>query len=182
MKNKQPAITSYDKLRIETATNDLPNLSRRIIADIIDFALVLAVLAPVQVVIFNWFASLSWIVDDIRSTLLAVLLYFLFNLYLLLAHGQTIGKAAMHLRIVDSADGTRLPPRRLIVFRYFWIFGLLLATSSLSRNARDPLTTAIIGIDYLWMLRDGNQRCLHDYLAGSRVVNLKKTSFTPGST
>jgi uncharacterized RDD family membrane protein YckC len=72
--------------------------------------------------------------------------------------GQTLGKAAMGLRVVQK-NGTNLT-----------------VTSALIRHLIGyPLTLLTAGIGYLLVIFDSKNRALHDYLAGTVVVQARRT-------
>ena len=68
--------------------------------------------------------------------------------------GQTVGKWALGIRVVDGATAGRLAPGRALV-------RVLL---------RSFVSGSLFGIGYLWMLWDEQNRTLHDLAADSRVV------------
>ncbi|MBI1289779.1 RDD family protein [bacterium] len=79
--------------------------------------------------------------------------------YLLATRGQTIGKLLVKTRIVDM-DGNRVPFGKLVVLRYFLI-GLI---------AYIPCVGGLFGIaNVLWIFSE-DRRCLHDHIAGTKVV------------
>lgn len=84
---------------------------------------------------------------------LAIQLPFLWN-------GQTLGKRIIGLRMVDHATGDPVPLGRLLLLRYlpFMLAGCI------------PLVGRIILLTDLTMLSRRSRRCLHDLLAGTKVV------------
>ena len=91
----------------------------------------------------------------------------LFNLYLVVIiiaffvyfwrkSGQTLGMQAWRLRI-DSLDGGRINTGQALL-----------------RLAVAPLSAACLGLGYLWVLIDREQRSWHDICSRSRVVLLPK--------
>jgi len=81
--------------------------------------------------------------------------------YLLAARGQTIGKIVMGLRIVRFEDGGNPGFVKAVLLRTF-LWALITAVPVVGTLA------GLVGI--LFIFRD-DQRCLHDHLAGTRVVN-----------
>ena len=73
---------------------------------------------------------------------------------------QTIGKMLLGLRIIDVATGRRAGFARLVFLR-------MLVTSLLSALAGIGWIFGLI--DCLFIFRD-DRRCLHDFIAGTRVV------------
>jgi len=81
--------------------------------------------------------------------------------YLLADRGQTIGKIVMGLRIVRFEDGGNPGFVKAVLLRTF-LWALITAIPVVGTLA------GIVGI--LFIFRD-DQRCLHDHIAGTRVVN-----------
>lgn len=95
------------------------------------------------------------------SSALGFLVFVVLHGYLLMKHGQTIGKRLIGTRIV-GLDGKILPFGRLIGLRYLPIQVMVAI----------PLVGSIIGlVDALFIFRD-DRRCLHDLIAGTRVVKV----------
>jgi uncharacterized RDD family membrane protein YckC len=69
-------------------------------------------------------------------------------------YGQTIGKWAMGVRVVDGATAGRVAPSKA------WIRALV----------RTFASGAIFYIGYLWMLWDDQKRTWHDMAADTRVI------------
>lgn len=67
--------------------------------------------------------------------------------------GQTIGKWAVGIRVVDGPTAGRLPPSRAFV-----------------RVLVRSFASGFLALGYLWMLWDDQNRCWHDLAADSRVV------------
>jgi uncharacterized RDD family membrane protein YckC len=81
--------------------------------------------------------------------------------YLLAIRGQTIGKIVMGLRIVRFEDGGNPGFVKAVLLRTF-LWAIITAV---------PVVGTLIGVvGILFIFRD-DQRCLHDHLAGTRVVN-----------
>jgi len=70
------------------------------------------------------------------------------------AGGQTLGKMAAHLRVVDAAEED---PQMVTISQAFW------------RSCASVLTIATLGLGWLPGLV-GTRRALHDWLAGTRVI------------
>jgi uncharacterized RDD family membrane protein YckC len=84
------------------------------------------------------------------------------NSYLLFKRGQTIGKYLMHVRIVDLQGGIA-PFWRVILLRY-----LLISVVAQLGVLGQLLATA----DCLLIFQK-SRRCLHDILAGTRVIKAR---------
>ena len=77
------------------------------------------------------------------------------------AGGQTIGKMACRLRVVDAEGGAVPVPRALV--RAFWT----------------PVSMTVgLGVVWIFLAREG--RTLHDVLAGTRVLAAPPTPRGPG--
>ena len=90
-----------------------------------------------------------------------IVLFLLLNGYLLSKRGQTIGKRLVGTRIVSVTDEQILPLWKVFALRYVPI----------SIIAQVPLIGNVIAlIDVLFIFRD-DRRCLHDLIAGTKVIN-----------
>ncbi len=79
-----------------------------------------------------------------------------YQVVLLRREGQTVGKLLLHIRIVDEESGVKGTVFKSIVLRYFvnWLLTLI---------------PPYVLIDHLLIFAK-NRRCVHDYLAGTKVV------------
>lgn len=79
-----------------------------------------------------------------------------YQVVLLRREGQTVGKHLMRIRIVDEESGVKGTVFKNIVLRYFvnWVLTLI---------------PPYVVIDHLFIFAK-NRRCVHDYLAGTKVV------------
>jgi uncharacterized RDD family membrane protein YckC len=84
-----------------------------------------------------------------------------FQCYLLAQRGQTIGKIVMGLRIVRFEDGGNPGFVKAVLLRTF-VWALITAV---------PVVGWLIGVVGILFIYRDDQRCLHDHLAGTRVVN-----------
>jgi uncharacterized RDD family membrane protein YckC len=85
--------------------------------------------------------------------------FFTLNGYLLFNRGQTIGKVVVKTKIVDLY-GNNPQFGKLLVFRYM-ILGLV---------AQIPVVGSFVGLLDSLFIFGKERRCLHDYFAGTRVV------------
>jgi uncharacterized RDD family membrane protein YckC len=88
-------------------------------------------------------------------------MFILVNGYLLSRYGQTIGKSIFDISIV-STEYTKIGFWEIILKRYLAI-GLL---SSI------PLIGGIFSLTNILFIFRQNRRCIHDYFAGTLVVNV----------
>ncbi len=94
--------------------------------------------------------------------------FLLLNGYLLLKRGQTIGKVAVKTKIVDM-NGNLPSFGKIYVLRYLVI----------SLIGQIPIVGYILIIIDVLFIFGKQKRCLHDYLAGTRVVDALKVARNP---
>jgi uncharacterized RDD family membrane protein YckC len=137
----------------------LASRGARLAASLIDGLAVVVILLPALAAIFfvgeNSSLSTAGILFAALSGI-AFLGFAVYQLTMLLREGQTLGKKAMNIRIVNHADGEIPSPGRLLLMRYF--------VNSLLGNI--PFYTLL---DVLFIF-GSERRCIHDYLAGTKVV------------
>jgi len=141
----------------------------RLVAYIMDSLIGFAVMFPLQIWggVFKGFPSemkpqgfpkslvwsLGWIV-----------LWIALNGTFLAKSAQTIGKKLMGLQIVMAKDGRPASFERLV----FWRFTPMMLVAQI------PYVGVLLGLaDSLFIFRE-DRRCLHDHVAGTRVVALEK--------
>ena len=97
-----------------------------------------------------------------QATLFVVgwVVFLVLNGYLLYKRGQTIGKVAVKTKIIDL-NGNLPSFGKLIVLRYF-ILGLVVQI---------PIVGSLAGLVDGLLIFGKERRCLHDYMAGTRVIN-----------
>jgi hypothetical protein len=89
-------------------------------------------------------------------------LYFLVNGYFLIKNSQTIGKRLLKMKIVNNTDSGNAPVLKIVLLR----FGLLVIINLF------PYIGSLVGfIDPLFIF-GRERRCLHDYWAGTKVVDV----------
>ena len=99
--------------------------------------------------------------DELTINALGFVAFLVVNGYLLATRGQTVGKLAAGTRIVSVADNKILPFHKVILLRYLpvWVIAYV------------PLIGPILGlVNPLFIFRE-DRRCLHDHIAGTRVIN-----------
>lgn len=104
------------------------------------------------------------LVETLLFSAAGMIVFLLLHGYLLHQHGQTIGKRAVGTRIVSAADDSILPLWKVFGVRYLpWnLAGLIPVIGALLTGFVDPL-----------FIFRGDRRCLHDLIAGTKVVNAK---------
>ena len=90
-----------------------------------------------------------------------VIIFMAINSYLLVTKGQTLGKLALGIRIVDAASNGAATAVKLLGLRYVLV--MLVAVI--------PFIGGLLGvIDFLFIFRE-DRRCVHDLIAGTKVVS-----------
>ncbi|NOT31162.1 MAG: RDD family protein [Planctomycetes bacterium] len=92
---------------------------------------------------------------------------------LLARRGQSLGKLASRVRIVDARDSSPVGFVRIVLVRFVFLLAVALGLNSLSfqlGNLTVSLGFLLLLIDVLWVFgKEG--RCLHDHLARTKVVS-----------
>ena len=133
---------------------------------IIDAIIAMAVIFPVVFAMGYWekaMAGEQTVVGNLWLGVLGIGVFLVLNGYLLANHGQTIGKRLVKTRIVSIDDEEILPFWKVISLRYLplWILSQI------------PLLGQIFGlVDSLFIFR-GDKRCIHDMIAGTKVVTVR---------
>lgn len=108
---------------------------------------------------------------SIQMTVYGLGMFFVLHGVLLYKYGQTLGKRLMGIAIV-TLDGQKPSFSNLILNRYLpqWVAGFV------------PMLGPVLGIvDALFIFRE-DKRCIHDLIAGTKVIDLKiKTQEKPNS-
>lgn len=105
----------------------------------------------------------KWILP---ATVIAMVLYFVYEFFFLTRSGSTPGKKAVGISVrLRDVPG---PPPPLAVFKRFGLY------AGLSLLGAIPLIGNLFGLlgllDYLWPLWDDKKQALHDKVAGTNVV------------
>jgi uncharacterized RDD family membrane protein YckC len=161
---------------VDAAALDLATRWQRLGGALVDTVLSLMAMSPVYVGL-SWSAYTKRAMQSKSNPLLlftmagkwsvvaGVLLLLavsIVNWTLLARRGQTIGKIVAGTRVV-MLDGSRAPFTKVVVLRV-WVFLVLSYIPGVNRLA------GIVGlIDALYIYR-ADRRCLHDQLAGTKVV------------
>jgi len=100
------------------------------------------------------------IAQQITGSAIGFIVFLLLNGYLLYKKGQTIGKVIVKTKIVDL-NGNVPEFNKLIALRYlvFGVTGLI------------PFVGNVVALANALFIFGKERRCLHDYLAGTRVVD-----------
>ena len=90
-----------------------------------------------------------------------LVIFMVINGYLLVTKGQTLGKLALDIRIVDAASNGAATAVKILGLRYV----LVMLVGAI------PIIGGLLGIiDFLFIFRE-DRRCVHDLIAGTKVVS-----------
>jgi uncharacterized RDD family membrane protein YckC len=142
----------------------LAGRGRRLAATLIDVVLVPVVAILLMLVTGVLEHAENWTPEAmpyLRMILLGVASYALLNLYLLWTRGQTVGKAALGIAIVDARTGAGVPIWRLFIRGLFFptLYMIVLV----------PYIALIPVIDQALIFRK-DRRCAHDWVCRTAVV------------
>ncbi len=116
-----------------------------------------------------------WWTGELVGDLLCEIAFLIPNLYLLASRGQTIGKALLGIRIVgltgDRVGVGRIVMRRMLPVSLASYLPYYLLQPDYSARSMALAILILPVIDALFILRR-DQRCLHDLIAGTRVVKV----------
>jgi len=144
----------------------------RLGAAMIDGILISVFILPVALITgyFQRAATQSiGVVDEAMMALVSVAGVLIMNGYLLASRGQTIGKLVTKIQIVDFKTSSLIPFARLYIFRYLWMLPFAIVTWFIPGTV-DAQILGILNTISILLIFGGQRRCLHDYLAGSKVV------------
>ncbi|MEM1175556.1 MAG: RDD family protein [Pseudomonadota bacterium] len=89
-----------------------------------------------------------------------VIVWVVLNAYLLKNTGQTIGKRIVGTRIVSNADGKILTFTQVLFLRFL----------PFTLGGQVPVVGPLAGIINILFIFSSTRRCLHDHIAGTKVV------------
>lgn len=142
----------------------LATRTSRLIASLLDFALLMAVLLPVLFLSFpETLASFNEETDDFQEAVLVLALglaiFLLLNAYTLQTRGQSLGKIILKIKIVD-VSGSKASALQIFVARLipFWVIGKI------------PGPFWLFDIINPMLIFRNDRRCLHDIIAKTKVV------------
>ena len=149
---------------MEEATIDLASRWKRLGGALIDAIISMAILFPVMIVTGIWEKSLRGeglsLSQQAVYFAVGLAVFLALNGYLLYTKGQTIGKTVVKTRIVDL-NGNLPPFGKLITLRYLvlWVITAI------------PIVGGVFGVVNVLVIFGSERRCVHDYIAGTRVIN-----------
>jgi len=167
-----PASDSEPSAFIDPENEPLAGRFTRLVASIIDGILMIVILVPLQfgTGYFQRAAAQEvGILEQIAMSLSGMAVMLLLNGYLLAKRGQTIGKVLFGIQIVDFSTGQLMPFIRVYGYRYLWMLPLVVIVILIPGTMDDLAINGLVLIDVL-LIFGTLRRCLHDYIAGSKVV------------
>lgn len=147
---------------------------KRFIAFWIDALIMGAITVPMNILTgFTERAMMgtAGLLEQFLMSLAGMLVFLVVFGYLLVTRGQTIGKLLIGVRIVDHQSGELLSFTRVYLLRYLWSFPFVVLVTLIPGTFDDTLFGFLILIDSL-MIFGRERRCLHDLIAGSKVVEV----------
>ena len=145
----------------------------RFVAAMVDGILLSAIVMPVQIVsgfLGRAATQQTSVLEQLMMSVIGILVMLALNGYLLLTRGQTIGKMATKIQIVDAQTGALLLFSKVYIYRYLWYTPLVLLVLLIPGEIDNNLISLVILINVLLIFRR-DRRCLHDLIAGSKVVH-----------
>ncbi len=171
---RHEAFIDYLKMELspsdmETSEDKLPTLAprtKRLAAAVVDvfvfLPLIVFIARPLGLIDLSQSQEIQAfdLEKNLKLFLIGQILFLLVQGYLLQTRGQTIGKILLKIRIVGMKS-ERPGMIKLYLLRYF-PFSLI---------AQIPVVGGLLALINLLFIFGKEQRCLHDRLAGTRVVN-----------
>jgi len=148
-----------------TSTDNLASRWTRLGAAILDTIFIMMFAIPIMIYGGYWdraVAGEATLMDTLLLFTFGIVVYLAMNGYLLSRHGQTVGKKIMRIKIVKLDRDEILPLWKVFCLRYLPV----------DIVAQIPLLGPWLAIiDALFIFRR-DKRCLHDFIAGTRVIRL----------
>ncbi|MES2917105.1 MAG: RDD family protein [Pseudomonadota bacterium] len=166
MENPYSAPTSQVHDSAEEVADEMASRMTRLMAAIVDGIILMVLVLPFTWVLGFWDLARSGGTLSFGMTVASVALgfgaYVLVNGVLLARYGQTVGKRLLKIRIV-SLQGEQLPLGKILLARQLPVQVMSVL----------PGVGGLLAIlDVLFIFRK-DQRCLHDLIAKTRVINCK---------
>ncbi len=144
-------------IRVSYGETALAGAGSRLLAHLVDGLIALVVYLPMLLAIaMGSEADSGFMGVAIMISAIGILLLVVYQLYLLSRDGQTLGKKAMKVRVVMYDDGSNPGFGRAVGLRLF-VNGLI------------GIIPGYGLVDVLFIF-GAERRCLHDYIAGTKVV------------
>lgn len=163
MSDDNPYASPDSDVTVDEPT-DLAGRGLRLGGSIIDGIVSILVIVPAMFAMGYWdraMAGEETVMDSVWLFLLGFGIFLLVNGYLLANRGQTIGKALVKTRIVSVNDEKILSFGKVLSLRYLpvWVLSVI------------PLVGPIFGLVNVLFIFRSDRRCVHDLIAGTKVVN-----------
>ena len=146
------------------AEGELASRGNRLLASIIDTLLQMLVLFPLLFLfgVIDSFATMATMGFGMNLLILVmgVGVYLLLHGHLLNKNGQTIGKKLMGIRIVDFNDGSHPGLQNILLKRQLPWFAISVI----------PVLGSILSLINVLLIFREDHRCLHDLMAGTKVI------------
>jgi uncharacterized RDD family membrane protein YckC len=145
---------------------ELADRVTRLLAKIVDAIIGAALSAPILFLtgyIQRVQAGTVSILEIILWTVVGFGFFVLVHGYFLATSGQTLGKKLLQIQIVDHATGALVPFVKLLFLREF-LTALI---------ASIPIVGGIYALADALFIFSSERRCLHDQIAGTRVVKVR---------
>lgn len=166
--NPYAAPTSYETAASQPKTaynNDLATRGSRLAAALIDTVILIVTVIPFMV-LTGFFERAMQGQDDIVETTLynlaGLLSHIIVHGYFMATRGQTLGKMAMGIRMVDFETGELLPFVKLVGLR----------DVPIALISYIPCIGPIVALIDVLMIFGEERRCLHDLIANTKVVKV----------
>ncbi len=147
---------------MSASTQELASRWKRLGGAMLD-GLIIGVIAVPAVLVQVSRGQLSIDKDDFFIFFIDLAFFLALNGYLLAKNGQTLGKMLIGTRIVSNDDERILPFGRVVGLRFLPFFLM----------AHFPVSCLASLLEVLFIFRK-DKRCLHDLIAGSKVVNTQR--------
>jgi uncharacterized RDD family membrane protein YckC len=164
MSEENPYAAPDADVDVDTnVAGELAGRWRRFGGAILDGVLMIAFLFPAMYGVGYWEKAMAQEETAMDIALvggIGIAVFLVLNGYLLATSGQTIAKRLLKMRIVSVTDNKILPIGKVLLLRYlpFWVIGQV------------PIVGQIMGLVNPAFIFGAERRCLHDHLAGTKVV------------
>ena len=151
----------------------------RFVASLVDGIAIMLIYTPIQIATGYFARQMAQnvsIIESLAMSFIFILIFALLQGYLLYSRGQTIGKMLLSIQAVDSRSGRLLPFFRVFFLRHFWLMPvmlLMMVFPILSPLQLGGLVLGVLTIVDVLLVFSEQRRCLHDYIAGSIVVEYR---------
>ncbi|QDV45031.1 RDD family protein [Stieleria neptunia] len=170
-------FASTDAFVDQNAPPELASRLSRLGAIIIDGFLMMFIIFPIQIATDYTGRAMTGevgLLEQLAMSVLGMIVFLILNGYLLVTRGQSIGKLAAGIRIVDAETNELISFTRIYVYRYLWTLPFTFITLIIPGTTDDVFISLVFLVDALMIFRS-DKRCLHDLIAGSKVVKVQRT-------